>query len=154
MRPATRASYTDVVHETKTDGGWSGVIRVIVGKGINHQELVFVDSDLLGPRRLVLTREQAAQVAAALTSAATSQRMTARREARHPDPADVDALRDLLELTEGFADNDQRARYLLSSNWLRDRGAAAAALVGGLSAIEGTLKTQAAPAGRQGPAGA
>lgn len=44
-----------------------------------------------------------------------------------PDQCDVDALRDLLDLMRDFSDNDQRARYLLSSNWLRDRGAAAAA---------------------------
>lgn len=71
-----------------------------------------------------------------------------------PLQEDVDALRGLLDLMAGFSGNDQRARYLLSSNWLRDRGAAAATHIGGLSAIEGTLKTEAAPAGRQGPAGA
>lgn len=40
-----------------------------------------------------------------------------------PDPADVDALRDLLDLTAGFRDNDQRARYLLSCDWMQDRAA-------------------------------
>ena len=44
-----------------------------------------------------------------------------------PDQSDVDALRDLLDLMSDFSDNDQRARYLLSCNWMRDRGAAAAA---------------------------
>lgn len=44
-----------------------------------------------------------------------------------PDQSDVDALRVLLDLMADFPDNDQRARYLLSSNWMRDRGAAAAA---------------------------
>jgi hypothetical protein len=39
-----------------------------------------------------------------------------------PEPADVDALRHLLDLMADFSDNDQRARYLLSSNWMRDRG--------------------------------
>lgn len=43
------------------------------------------------------------------------------------DQSDVDALRGLLDLMADFTDNDQRARYLLSSNWMRDRGAAAAA---------------------------
>lgn len=40
---------------------------------------------------------------------------------------DIRALRELLDLMENFTDNDQRARYLLSSNWMRERGAAAAA---------------------------
>jgi len=43
-----------------------------------------------------------------------------------PYQEDVDALRDLLDLLENFSSNDQRARYLLSCNWMRDRGAAAA----------------------------
>lgn len=37
-----------------------------------------------------------------------------------PDQSDVDQLRELLDLMGGFSSNDQRARYLLSSNWLRD----------------------------------
>lgn len=41
-----------------------------------------------------------------------------------PLQSDVDALRDLLDLMENFADNDQRARYLLTCNWMRDRDAA------------------------------
>lgn len=43
-----------------------------------------------------------------------------------PDQSDVDELRGLLDLLESFSSNDQRARYLLTSNWMRDRGAAAA----------------------------
>ena len=43
-----------------------------------------------------------------------------------PNQADVDELRGLLDLMADFSDNDQRARYLLSSNWMRDRDAAAA----------------------------
>lgn len=42
-----------------------------------------------------------------------------------PDQLDVDAVRELLDAMADFTDNDQRARYLLSSNWMRDRGAAA-----------------------------
>ncbi|UAJ16223.1 hypothetical protein SEA_MALIBO_47 [Gordonia phage Malibo] len=38
----------------------------------------------------------------------------------------VDELRDLLDLMEAFSDNDQRARYLLGSNFLRDNGGAIA----------------------------
>ncbi|MBR7191683.1 hypothetical protein [Gordonia sp. SCSIO 19800] len=38
----------------------------------------------------------------------------------------VDELRDLLDLMENFSDNDQRARFLLSSNFLRDNGGAIA----------------------------
>lgn len=38
-----------------------------------------------------------------------------------PDPADVDTLRGLLDLMADFPNNDQRARYLLTSNWMRDR---------------------------------
>jgi len=37
-----------------------------------------------------------------------------------PAQEDVDALRELLDLMVNFPSNDQRARYLLSSNWLRD----------------------------------
>lgn len=37
----------------------------------------------------------------------------------------VDGLRALLDLMANFSDNDQRARYLLSSNWMRDNGQAA-----------------------------
>lgn len=47
---------------------------------------------------------------------------TARSEyTRGPDQADVDALRSLLDLMENFGSNDQRARYLLCSDWLRER---------------------------------
>ncbi|MCX2753121.1 hypothetical protein [Gordonia sp. 4N] len=38
----------------------------------------------------------------------------------------VDELRDLLDLMQNFSDNDQRARFLLSSNFLRDNGSAIA----------------------------
>ncbi|WP_431840686.1 DUF7324 family protein [Gordonia hongkongensis] len=38
----------------------------------------------------------------------------------------VDELRDLLDLMENFSNNDQRARFLLSSNFLRDNGGAIA----------------------------
>lgn len=43
-----------------------------------------------------------------------------------PRQCDVDALRAILDALADFTDNDQRARYILSSNWLRDHGAAAA----------------------------
>lgn len=43
------------------------------------------------------------------------------RQRRLPDQADVDTLRELLDLMANFSDNDQRARFLLSSNWMRDR---------------------------------
>lgn len=48
-------------------------------------------------------------------------------ELRSPAQRDVDALRELLDLLEHAPDNDQRARYLLTCNWMRDRGAAASA---------------------------
>ena len=41
----------------------------------------------------------------------------------YPAQADVDALRELLDLLATHQDNDQRARFLLSSNWLRENGA-------------------------------
>ena len=44
---------------------------------------------------------------------------------RGPDPRDVEQLTYLLDLTRDFT-TEQRARYLLSSDWLRDRGAQAA----------------------------
>lgn len=43
-----------------------------------------------------------------------------------PADRDVADLTHLLDLMETFASNEQRARYLLSSDWLRERGAAAA----------------------------
>ncbi len=36
-----------------------------------------------------------------------------------PEQADVDGLRHVLDLMAGFRDNDQRARYLLSCDWMR-----------------------------------
>lgn len=42
-----------------------------------------------------------------------------------PDQRDVDAVRQLLDDMDALADNDQRARYLLSSDWMRERGSAA-----------------------------
>ncbi|AZV00695.1 hypothetical protein SEA_ENALISNAILO_41 [Gordonia phage EnalisNailo] len=36
----------------------------------------------------------------------------------------VDELRDLLDAMENFSDNDQRARFLLDSNFMRDNGVA------------------------------
>jgi cytochrome c-type biogenesis protein CcmH/NrfG len=42
---------------------------------------------------------------------------------------DVAELAALLELMEGFSSNEQRARYLLGTNWFRDRAADAAARI-------------------------
>lgn len=50
-----------------------------------------------------------------------AQAVTPRYISGGPDLADVAALRELLDLLENFSDNDQRARYLLSSNWMRDK---------------------------------
>lgn len=44
-----------------------------------------------------------------------------------PDPRDVQQLTALLDLISDFPSNEQRARYLLTCNWMRDRGALAAA---------------------------
>lgn len=132
-----RETYTAVVHEADVDGGWSGQLRIVLGKGISDEELVFVDSDLLGPRRLVLTPQQAGTTAAAMLDVVAAADATTCGGG--PDEDDVDAVRGLLDLMEHFADNDQRARYLLSSNWLRDCVAAAAARVRLLSAVESTL---------------
>jgi predicted XRE-type DNA-binding protein len=71
-----RERYTNVVHEAEIDGGWSGHLRIVRGRGNNDQELVFVDSDLLGPMRLVLTREQAADFAEAVHNASGLQTST------------------------------------------------------------------------------
>lgn len=49
-----------------------------------------------------------------------------------PDQADVDALRALLDLMGDFPSNDQRARYLLTCNWMRDRDARMAERPGGV----------------------
>lgn len=45
-----------------------------------------------------------------------------------PKQEHVDGLRYLLDLMSNFSSNDQRARYLLSSNWMRENGAEAAEL--------------------------
>lgn len=78
-----------------------------------------------------MTAGEARRVAAMLTAAADKLDELESGTSRLglPDPADVEAVRGLLEMMNrtGFASDDQRARYLLSSNWLRDRGAAAAA---------------------------
>ena len=65
--------------------------------------------------------------------------VTPRYTSGGPDPADVDTLRGLLDLMADFADNDQRARYLLSSNWMRDK-------LDRLSGIEATSAQVAAKA--------
>lgn len=44
-----------------------------------------------------------------------------------PEPGDVATLTELLDLLTDFPSNEQRARFLLTCNWMRDRGAAAAA---------------------------
>lgn len=62
-------TYTNIVHEAAVDGGWSGQLRIVRATGVNGQELVFVDSELLGSMRLALTREQAADVAEAIQNA-------------------------------------------------------------------------------------
>lgn len=70
---STHEIYTRIVHETEVDGGWSGRLRVVVGNnGLGAQDLVFVDSDLLGPRRLVLTTAEAAAVGEALSVASAT----------------------------------------------------------------------------------
>ncbi|MDQ6526864.1 hypothetical protein RB608_24810 [Nocardioides sp. LHD-245] len=38
-----------------------------------------------------------------------------------PEQRDVDELRRLLDLLESYTSNDQKARYLLTCNWLRNR---------------------------------
>jgi hypothetical protein len=43
-----------------------------------------------------------------------------------PDAGDVAELTRLLGLMRDFPSDEQRARYLLTSNWLRERGAEAA----------------------------
>jgi hypothetical protein len=43
-----------------------------------------------------------------------------------PDPRDVAELTRLLGLMRDFPSDEQRARYLLTSNWMRERGAEAA----------------------------
>ncbi|HET9871415.1 MAG TPA: hypothetical protein VFP89_02300 [Propionibacteriaceae bacterium] len=86
---------------------------------------------VLGAGAVELTADEALAVAEMVTQAAHWLRAIEvsadRSPAVHiePDPDDVAALRSILDLTVNFADNDQRARYILSSNWLRDRGAAA-----------------------------
>jgi len=42
-----------------------------------------------------------------------------------PRPEDVAALSALLDAMASFSSNDQRARYILASDWMRDHGEAA-----------------------------
>jgi hypothetical protein len=72
----THETNTNIVHETEVDGGWSGQLRIVRGRGNSDQELVFVDSDLLGPMRLVLTPQQAVDFAEAVHSASNLQTST------------------------------------------------------------------------------
>lgn len=59
-----------------------------------------------------------------MNTSSTDRRQGSQAVKHHgPDQADVDELRHLLDLLEDFSDNDQRARYLLTCNWMRDRGA-------------------------------
>ena len=51
--------------------------------------------------------------------------VAANETSRTPRQADVDGLRELLDLLDSFANNDQRARFILTSNWFRDHGTAA-----------------------------
>ena len=55
----------------------------------------------------------------------TPQTLARRDSDRLPDPSYVAELTALLELTEDWP-RELAARFLLSSNWLRDRGAATA----------------------------
>jgi hypothetical protein len=57
----------------------------------------------------------------------TSPRPDERR--RMPDPAAVAELTEVLDLMANFESNEQRARYLLSCNWMEKWGAAAAARI-------------------------
>jgi hypothetical protein len=74
--------------------------------------------------RLEMTRLQSAaaiaNIASAWTDVPTPTQVAAEQELAGPRQEDVNSLRELLDLITNFSDNDQRARYLLSSNWLRD----------------------------------
>jgi hypothetical protein len=63
-------TYKRITHEAEVDGGWSGQLRVLVASSNSDEQLVFVDSDLLGPRRLMLTANEAVALSEALSSAA------------------------------------------------------------------------------------
>lgn len=77
------------------------------------------------------TLAEARQVIAALATATEKgEELQGAKAARLPEASDVAALTALLDMMANFPSNEQRARYLLSSNWMRDRGAAAAARVG------------------------
>ena len=75
---STYENHTNIVHETTVDGGWSGQLRIVRATGKNGQELVFIHSDLLGNLRLVLTPQQAADVAEAVHDASGLETSTRR----------------------------------------------------------------------------
>jgi len=60
-------------------------------------------------------------------------------DVQRPYAVDVAELTYLLDLMHDFDSNEQRARYLLSSNWLRDRGAIAAARIAAHDAVARVL---------------
>lgn len=65
-------------------------------------------------------QDEAADGEGALIAALTNSR---------PHPDDVETLTELLDLMANFDSNEQRARYLLTSNWMRDRGAEVSAQI-------------------------
>ncbi len=101
----------------------SGDVLVSVHLDEVRLELVDLD-DPMALRRLAV---EAAETAGWLED---QQAPSAQAASTNPHETDVDVVRGLLDLMADFSDNDQRARYLLSSNWLRDRGAAAAERIG------------------------
>ena len=126
----TREKYTSIVRETEVDGGWSGQLRIVVGNnGQGAQDLVFIDSDLLGPRRLVLTAEEAVDVATQLAAAAGEVLPPASSDFRafervfgYPAPA---------EQSKTLADLSRHIRELSDQHEAERRA---------MSAVESTLK--------------
>jgi hypothetical protein len=120
-------AYAHILHEAEVDGGWSGQLRIVVGRGTSDQELVFVDSDLLGPRRVILTAQEALAFAEALEAAAA--------EVIPPYPWDLRAF----QTTFGYPAPREHTRT--AADLLRHvRALSDAHEAECLSAVESTLK--------------
>lgn len=99
-------TYPHLLHQAKVDGGYSGELTISVARGGADEAgpLVFVDSDVLGPRRLMLAPQEAIRTAEAFLASAA--------EVIPPYPWDIAAFQSVF----GFAPPAQHAATLADLN--------------------------------------